>query len=85
MVDLYYFLGLIFVDVYTYLHCALYNRTYYVGLIFVLRQSSAKTAKIGPLENFPLYGTYMYMYYAITVDLFNKTLSLPSHLTPRMT
>ena len=29
---------------------------YFAGLIFVVCQSTAKTAKIGPLENFPLYG-----------------------------
>ena len=29
---------------------------YFAGLIFVVFQSTAKTAKIGPLENFPLYG-----------------------------
>ena len=30
---------------------------YCAGLIFVVCQSTAKTAKIGPFENFPLYGT----------------------------
>ena len=30
---------------------------YFVGLIFVVYQSTVKTAKTGPLENFPLYGT----------------------------
>ena len=37
----------------------LLNRTqelYFAGLIFVACQSTAKTAKIGPRENFPLYG-----------------------------
>ena len=29
---------------------------YFAGLIFVVCKSTAKTAKIGPLENFPLYG-----------------------------
>ena len=28
----------------------------FVGLIFMVRQSFAKTMKTGPLENFPLYG-----------------------------
>ena len=29
---------------------------YFTGLIFVVCQSTAKTAKIRPLENLPLYG-----------------------------
>ena len=32
------------------------NQAYFMGLIFAVRQSSAKITKIGPLENFPLYG-----------------------------
>ena len=49
----YCFMGLIFVDVGTHTHFVLYNWAYFVGLIFTVRRSSAK---IGPLENFPLYG-----------------------------
>ena len=33
--------------------------SFFAGLIFVVRRSSMKTAKIGPLENFPLYGTVL--------------------------
>jgi hypothetical protein len=33
-----------------------YIHTYFVGLIFVDSHLSMKTAKIGPHENFPLYG-----------------------------
>ena len=50
------FAGLIFSDVRTHSHYVPYNQTYFTGLIFVVRQSAAKTAKIGPLENFSLYG-----------------------------
>ena len=53
MVSLDNFAGLIFMDAYTHVHYALYNQAYFVGLIFTVKQSSAKT---GPLENFPLYG-----------------------------
>ena len=31
---------------------------YSAGLIFMVCQSTTKTVKIGPLENFPLYGSY---------------------------
>ena len=33
----------------------LYNRAYFTGLNFAVRHSSAKTTKIGPLENLSLY------------------------------
>ena len=32
-----------------------YNRAYFMGLIFTVRRSSAKTTKTGHLKNFPLY------------------------------
>ena len=50
MVDLYHFAGLIFVDLHTYAHYmyVLYNRTYFTGLIFAVRQSSTKTVKLDP-------------------------------------
>ena len=51
--DLYHFTGLIFADVHDHAHYTLYNLSYFTGLIFAV---SLKTAKIGPLENFPLYG-----------------------------
>ena len=60
MVDLYNFVGLIFADECTHTHCVLYNQAYFVGLIFVVKQTSAKTAKIGPLKNFLLYGILPY-------------------------
>jgi hypothetical protein len=52
------FRGLIFADVGDYAHYTLYNRTYFVGVIFAdsrLSVKTAKSAKIGPHENFPLY------------------------------
>ena len=61
MVNLYYFVGLIFTDVRTPAHYVLYNQAYFAGLIFMIRQSSAKTTKIGPLENFPLYGILIFL------------------------
>ena len=50
MVDLYHFVGLIFADAHTHARYVLYNRIYFVGLIFAVKQSSVKTVKIGPLE-----------------------------------
>ena len=39
----------------THSHYVPYNQTYFAGLIFTVRQSSAKTTKIRPHNNFPLY------------------------------
>ena len=58
MVDHYHFAGLIFTDVHTPAHCVLDNRTYFMGLIFVVRRSSMKTMKIGPLSKFPAIQCY---------------------------
>ena len=55
-IDLHHFTGLFFLDVFTHAHYVLYNQAYFVVLIFLVRQSSIKTTKIGSLENFPLYG-----------------------------
>ncbi len=44
-------------DVNDHAHYTLYNRTYFAGLIFTDSRLSAKTAKIEPHENFPLYGS----------------------------
>ena len=57
MVTLYHFASLNFADTCTHSHYVLYNWAYFAGLIFAVRQSSAKTTKIGPLENFPLYSS----------------------------
>ena len=51
------FRDLIFADAHTRAHYILYNRAYFAGLIFANSRLSAKTAKIGHHENFPLYGT----------------------------
>jgi hypothetical protein len=40
-------------------HYSLHNRTYFAGLIFADSRLSAKTTKIRPHENFPLYGNYL--------------------------
>ena len=58
--DLYHFTCLIFTDVYDHAHYTLYNRAHFMGLMFVVDRSSAKTTKIGPLKNFPLYGTAVF-------------------------
>ena len=55
MVDLYHFARLIFGDAHTNAHYVLYSPTYLVCLIFMVRQLSVKTSKIGPLKNFPPY------------------------------
>ena len=58
-VDLYHFAGLIFADARTHACYVLYNQAY-----FAVRRSSTKTAKIGPLENFPaLHSNYCGIYY----------------------
>ena len=49
------FRGLIFADARTHSHYTLYNRAYFAGLIFADSSLSAKTAKIEPNKNFPLY------------------------------
>ena len=54
MVDLYYFVGLIFMDASTHAHYILYNWAFFASLIFVVRWSSTKATKIGPLKIFPL-------------------------------
>jgi hypothetical protein len=51
MASLQSFRGLIFADVGDHAHCTLYNRTYFVGLIFADSHLSAKTTKIRPHEN----------------------------------
>ena len=56
MASLQSFRGLIFADARHHAHYTLYNRTYFAGLIFADSRLSVKTTKIGPLENFPLYG-----------------------------
>ena len=53
MVDLYNFTGLIFVDECTHAHYALYSWAYFV--------SRGSSTKIGPLENFLMYGISSYM------------------------
>jgi hypothetical protein len=45
------------------LYMYMYNHTYFTGLIFADSRLSTKTAKIGPHENFPLYG-----FGALTID-----------------
>jgi hypothetical protein len=57
MASLQSFRGLIFADASDHSHYTLYNRAYFTGLIFADSRLSAKTTKIGPHENFPLYGT----------------------------
>ena len=47
------FRGSIFADVQDH---AIYKHAYFTGLIFALHESTMKTVKIGPRENFPLYG-----------------------------
>ncbi len=48
---------LIFVDACDHTHYTKYNNcTYLAGLIFANSRLSTKTTKIGPHENFPLYG-----------------------------
>ena len=43
---------------------------YFADLIFVVCQTTAKTAKIGSLENFRLYSTYIYICYLNLMWLF---------------
>jgi hypothetical protein len=55
MASLQSFRGLIFADASDH---ALYNRTYFTGLIFADSRLSTKTAKIEPHKNFALYSIY---------------------------
>ena len=56
MVNLYHFTSLNFRGcAQSRLLCVLYNEVYSRKFNFHIRQSSVKTAKIGPLENFLLY------------------------------
>ena len=54
--DLLTFRCLIFVNASNHTITCMYIQAYFVGLIFAVEQLTAKTAKIGPLENFLLYG-----------------------------
>ena len=60
--DFYHFVGLIFADACDHAHCTLHNRAYFVGLVLAVSLLSAKTAKIQPLKNFPLYSKYRISY-----------------------
>jgi hypothetical protein len=60
MANLQSFRGLIFADACDHVHYTLHNRTYFAGLIFADSRLSAKTTKIRPHENFPLYGIYLF-------------------------
>ena len=62
------FVDLIFADASTRAHYVLYIQAFFVDLIFAVRRSSAKTARIGPLKNFPLYSR------RIIVNLVNEFL-----------
>ena len=55
MGDLVTFHGSIFTDMYGYANTSMYKRAYFMGLFFAVHESTMKTAKIGPLTNFPLY------------------------------
>ena len=56
MGDLITFHGSIFADAHNCTVTSLYKRAYFAGLTFAVHESTVKTAKIGSLENFPLYG-----------------------------
>ena len=53
MGDLVTFRGSIFADAHDRAITAMYKRTYFVGLISAVHESTVKTAKIGFLEKFP--------------------------------
>jgi hypothetical protein len=54
----------VFADASKHAHYTLYmyNRTHFTGLIFADSRFSAKTVKIGPHDNFPLYGNVVGTY-----------------------
>ncbi len=62
MASLQSFRNLIFADAGDHAHYTLYKHTYFVGQIFVGSRLSMKTEKIGPHENFPLYGSFIETY-----------------------
>ena len=45
---------------------------YFAGLIFVVCHSTAKTAKIGPLEIFPLYSTLVWQSCYVTIIPYSR-------------
>ena len=49
------FHGSIFTDAHYRAVTSMYKRAYFAGLIFAVHESTMKSTKIGPLENFPLY------------------------------
>ena len=49
----------IFADTHDRAITSLYKLAYFVGLIFVVHESTMKTVKVGPLENFPLYDIHV--------------------------
>ena len=51
------FRGSTFVDAHNRTNTAMYKCAHFVGLILTVHESTVKTAKIGPLENFPLYSS----------------------------
>ena len=57
MGDLVTFRGSILTDAHDRAITSMYKYAYFVGLIFVVHESSVKTTKIGPLISFPLYGS----------------------------
>ena len=60
MDDLVTFHGSIFTDAHNRAVTSMYKCAYFAGLIFTVQESTVKTAKIGPLENFPLYSSLYY-------------------------
>ena len=72
--DLITFHGSIFADAHNCAITAMYKRAYFVDLIFAVHISTMKTTKIGPLENFPLYSSYLYLSACVMHDCISCSL-----------
>ena len=62
--DLLTFYGSNFTDAHNCANTHIMQTCLFVGLIFVVRESTMKSAKIGPLKNYPLYSTIKSIYAA---------------------
>ena len=74
MGDLVTFRGSIFADAHYRAITSTYKCAYFMGLIFAVHESTIKTTKLGPLENFPLYGIVilaLYSSFRLLMDYFS--------------
>ena len=85
MVNLDNFAGLVFADTSIHTQYVLYNRALFASLIFAVRQSSAKTTKIGPLKKISRYTVvphpYAFIISIFDVSIYYRYILIHRHLT----